>query len=117
MNFITLAKPMCKMAVTAFVFYFSAALSANATCIDPAGPGVDWSGCDLYDTLLDDANLTGADLTYATLFNADLRGAYLSAANLNDATLTDAILMRTILEHATACNTTAPDGSLINRDC
>ena len=56
---------MCKMAVTAFVFFFSAAVSANAACSDPAGPGVDWSGCVLTHAYLYDANLSGADLSGA----------------------------------------------------
>ncbi len=47
-------------------------------CAVPAGPGVDWTACDL----------SGVDLTGADLTNANLDGANLSGTTLTGATLT-----------------------------
>jgi hypothetical protein len=66
------------------------ALPAMAACSDPAGPGVDYSEC----------NLTGANLRRADLTGADLTGADLSFADLTRATLTGATLTGANLRHA-----------------
>ena len=57
------------------------------------------SGCDL----------TNANLHFLHRFN--LRGANLTGANLTDANLA------AVMKGATLCNTTMPDGSVINSGC
>ncbi|MBT5435874.1 MAG: hypothetical protein HOL02_00520 [Rhodospirillaceae bacterium] len=47
----------------ALVLLLTAASEAKAGCDDPAGPGVDWSGCDKSGANLKDANLFGATWT------------------------------------------------------
>ena len=95
----------------------------------------------LSDAELSDANLSGANLfkanfSGATLFRTNLSGANLSSANLSGAillgaSLSDANFFATYngaptaayivemrdFEEAMFCSTTAPDGSLCNRDC
>jgi uncharacterized protein YjbI with pentapeptide repeats/subtilisin family serine protease len=93
-------------------------IKQNATCSAPPGPGVNWSGCDVWQhhpnrvsissfdlrgvnlsgaflqgTDLRDVDLTGADLT-----GADLRGARLRFAKLHTANLTNAQLAYADLE-------------------
>lgn len=82
---------------TAAALSLTLALPAMAACSDPAGPGVDWSGCSKVFTDLSYANLTHADLintdlrqanlTHADLSHADLSGAFLNSAELYDARL------------------------------
>ncbi|MCP4362826.1 MAG: hypothetical protein GY796_32890 [Chloroflexi bacterium] len=50
--------------------------SVSAACGDPAGPGVDWSGC---------------DKSGVSVFGLDLSGAILVGANLTDAILNSLI--------------------------
>ena len=66
-----------------------------------AAPGVNWSGCDLTEIILD-ADLTGADLTGANFYDvspymgnftgANLSGAYLGYTDFRGANLTGANL-------------------------
>ena len=63
--------------------------------------------CNLRGADLRDAKLKGADLKRADLRDADLEGANLRHADLEGALMKGAIL----------CNTTMPDGSVINSGC
>ena len=80
---------------------------ARAACSDPAGPRVDWSGCellgvdlvgadlsnaDLRGANLEGADLEGIDLRSANLWKANMRGANLSGADLRKANMPEAIL-------------------------
>ncbi len=58
-----------------------------AACGDPAGPGVDWSGCDK-----SGINVGSLDLSGAILVGTNLTGAYFGNANLTGAALTNAIV-------------------------
>ncbi len=58
-----------------------------AACSDPAGPGVDWSGCDK-----SGINVGSLDLSGAILVGTNLAGAYFGNANLTGADLTNAIV-------------------------
>jgi LruC domain-containing protein/uncharacterized repeat protein (TIGR01451 family) len=68
------------------VLLFSVWLSAELCA------GVDWSGQDLSDAKLNQADLRGANLSGANLSNAKLNQADLSGANLSGANLSDASL-------------------------
>ncbi len=84
--------------------------SRAADCTAPAGPGVNWVGCDRTDAALAGAplrsarlagaRLAGADLRRAELSYADLSGAILSGARLGDARLFGASLTGTDLAAA-----------------
>src|ERR1035437_9810242 len=82
-----------------------AGAAATGNCTAPAGPGVDWSGCNLNYRNLTGANLTGADLggatlLYANLYRTDLTGATLTNATLFLADLNHAILIGANLTNA-----------------
>ena len=64
----------------------------TSKCAIPAGPNVDWSGCDKAGSDLTKANLSGANLTKANLSGANLTKANLTKANLSGANLTKANL-------------------------
>jgi hypothetical protein len=105
----------------AVIVTLGTASSVLAACSDPAGPGVDWSACDLTRVNLEgvdlsSANLSRANLTYANMRGADLReanltgadlrwaaleGAHLPYANLTDADLSGASLSGARLSRAT----------------
>ena len=109
----------------------------DGECQTPAGPGVDWAGCNktnanlhnanlnnanLYGAVMQDvyaydANLTNANLTNANLINANLYGADLSGARLGGAILVDANLTKANLTNAYFCGTTMPDGRTNNSNC
>ena len=74
--------------------------------------GADLSGADLGGT-----NLSGAKLISANLRGADLGGANLSGADLSGADLGGANLSGAYMQGAALCNTTMPDGSVINSGC
>ncbi len=59
-------------------------------CSAPAGPSVNWAGCDLAGTNLAGANLTGASLAFANLTGANFYGATLNGASFYGATLNGA---------------------------
>jgi hypothetical protein len=84
-------------------------------CAAPAGPGVNWAGCDRPGAALAGANLSNArlagvkleasdlrraDLTYANLSGARLTGAQLTGARLFGADLTGADLVSAVLDGA-----------------
>ena len=83
----------------------AAAPPALAACVDVAGPGVDWSNCNLTGADLTGANLTGANLTNANLTNANLEDATVTGANLSGATMTGVNLTRTASGGVTAAGT------------
>ena len=67
----------------------------QAACTDPAGPNVNWSGCNKNGIRVPGANLSGADLSKATFtptakYNADFSNANLSGANFTGSTVTGA---------------------------
>jgi uncharacterized protein YjbI with pentapeptide repeats len=68
MNFTTGLKRSSIYAAT--VVLSLAATTANAACWDPAGPAVNWNGCDK-----SGVNLSGADLAGVDLSGVDLSGA------------------------------------------
>ena len=74
--------------------------------------GADLSGADLGGT-----NLSGAKLISVNLRGANLRGAKLISANLRGADLGGANLSGAYMQGAALCNTTMPDGSVINSGC
>ena len=93
----------------------SASASASAKCSAPAGPIVDWSGCDKLGATLSEAdlryaNLSGANLSGATLSGATLYGANLRYANLSDANLTGADMFRVTSTGVTWLRTYCPSG-------
>jgi hypothetical protein len=61
----------------------------DGECQTPAGPGVDWAGCNKTNVYLYDANLSGAMLGSANLSGVTLYGANLTSASLGGADLTD----------------------------
>ena len=78
-----------------------------AGVVTPApSPGVDWSGCDLFN-----ANLAGADLT-----NASLSGANISQASLMNATLQGTNLAGADLFNTNAGNAHIVDANLTTAD-
>ena len=79
--------------------------------------GANLAGANLYGAVLIDAILTGAILTDAILEYAILYGAVLIDADLTGANLTNANLTSAILTGAEFCNTTMPNGSIVNSDC
>lgn len=54
----------------------------HADCAAPAGPGVNWSSCNLGKVALDGADLRGATLRGAQMAGSSLRGARLPDADL-----------------------------------
>lgn len=58
-----------------------------AACDDPAGPNVDWQGCDKTWLQLQNVDLSNANLAGANLSNSDLEGANLSNADLTGASI------------------------------
>jgi len=85
----------------AFFGMLTTAPAVMAACSDPAGPQVDWSGCDKTNAILFEANLTGADLTRAGLADATLTGADPTGADLTGANLTEVNLNSALLTGAT----------------
>jgi uncharacterized protein YjbI with pentapeptide repeats len=56
--------------------------TAHAACHDPAGPGVDWSGCRVKDGLqLSGKAMTGANFSGSTVRFTDMSGADLSQSS------------------------------------
>jgi hypothetical protein len=79
----------------------------------------DFSNSDVFVGLdAQSSNLSGSNFT-----NADLRGADLRAVNLSDSCLVNADLRDAIIDESTNfhrvlfCNTTMPDGSVLNAGC
>lgn len=73
--------------LTALAVCLTTSLPAMAACNDPAGPGVNWSGCllneiNLVGANMNGANLSGADIANANFTNASFQGANLSGANI-----------------------------------
>lgn len=100
--------------------------TVSAACGDPAGPGVDWSGCDksgvsvawldmsgaiLVGTNLTDANLDGANLTGADLTNAVVTNAQTFQTDFTDATLFGATGTPYSFAWANYNNTICPSGA------
>jgi uncharacterized protein YjbI with pentapeptide repeats len=71
------------------------AVSAHASCSDPAGPGVDWRRC-----LLDRRDFPGTDLTGAILRDASLQRTDLSKAKLVEVEGPDARFVSSVLAEA-----------------
>lgn len=103
--------------------------SIPVNCDAPAGPGIDWSGCDksslnlsalnltnaiLIGTNFSNANLSGANLTGATLAGANVSNTNIFQANLTNASLLYAIGIPQAYGWATYNNTICPSG--INSD-
>ncbi len=86
---------------------------ANAACGDPAGIGVNWSGCDKTGVDLTGIDMTGANLNGAILVNAILDGTNFTNANLNGVDLTGA-QGTPITTGANFNNVTCPDGTDAN---
>lgn len=76
---------------------------AMAACEDPAGPNVDWSGCDRQSARLADVDLRGAILRGTDFRDADLRRANLEGADIEDAEFSHADLSRTIWTDGRTC--------------
>lgn len=99
--------------------------------------GCDLEGANLVRANLKGANLEGANLKKAILIKVDLRSANLAGSDLEGANLWTAYLWKGNLEgvnlkganllnadirsvrmkNTILCNTTMPDGSIIDRDC
>ena len=72
--------------LAALLLAMVAATGVQAACTDPAGPGVNWSGCNKNGLRVPGANLSGANLSNATFspttkHNADFSNADLTGAN------------------------------------
>jgi uncharacterized protein YjbI with pentapeptide repeats len=76
--------------------------------------GVDLSGSDLVGAVLDDTNLTGATMEGTDLTAAELKKADLTNVDLRT---TKGVNRENLLNEATLCNTTLPNGEVINKDC
>lgn len=76
----TRAGPIC--AAMLLVAVLLSPHAAEAACTDPAGPGVDWSNCDLTGRTLEWTDLTRANLSYADLTGVNLTEAILTFADL-----------------------------------
>jgi uncharacterized protein YjbI with pentapeptide repeats len=76
-------------------------------------PNEQFRDANLYGASLYAANLSGADLSGADLSGADLSGAKLHNVNLQIAMSLDGANLSSIQ----TCNTTMPDGSVLNTDC
>lgn len=115
------------VALFALAFAFMAVPGASADCGDPAGPGVDWSGCDKSGVSIATLNLTGANLTgtnlsganvaLAILVNAQIDGVNLSNANLSLVDFTDAVGEPFSVAGADFSGVTCPDGTTTNTGC
>ena len=75
-----------------------ACTGVQAACTDPAGPGVNWSGCNKNGVRVPGANLSGANLSGALLgpterYLPDFSNANLSGANFNGAQIRGANFM------------------------
>ena len=68
--------------------------------------------CDLGGADLSGADMGGTNLSGAKLISANLRGADLGGVDLGGANLSGAYM-----QGAALCNTTMPDGSVINSGC
>jgi len=85
--------------------------------------GIRLAGANLTNANLSMVDLSGVDMTNANLTGANLSGAILNGtrftiANLTNANMTGAIWLEARdLENAIMCNTTAPDGSIVNDNC
>ena len=79
----------------------SIAQISAAACDDPAGPEVDWRGCNKSGENLVNADLTGSDLRNIKLEDANLQGANLNRAKLDNAKLKDADLQGANLSQST----------------
>ena len=90
----------------AAILAFGISSAAMAACSDPAGPKVNWSGCDL----------SGANLDSANLFKADLSGANLENAVLTYANLDHAIMKNANLRGAHMSNSSLIVTDLFNAD-
>ena len=73
----------------ALALLLTTASQARAACDDPAGPGVDWSGCEGHLLLPPLSNLRGANLRGATFKNSDFSRLYMFSADLTGANLTN----------------------------
>ena len=95
--------------------------AAGAALVDLSG--ADLSNALLIGTVLPDSNLSGANLSGADLSNADLSNADLSNADLSGAKLHNVNLQMAMsldgsnLSSIQTCNTTMPEGSVLNTDC
>jgi len=98
------AKHKLTLVCTALALCLSTTSAALAACLDPAGPNVDWVGCDKQGADLSVLNLTGANLSGANLTGVDLSGSILVGTNLEGATLEGVILTGTDLNNATWWN-------------
>ena len=107
------------LAATMFVSEVSAADPADLQKLKNTGKCAtcDLGGADLSSADLGGANLGGAKLISANLRGANLRGAKLISANLRGADLGGANLSGAYMQGAALCNTTMPDGSVINSGC
>ena len=90
----------------------STMFASTAFCADPADlqklkDTGKCATCDLGGADLSGADLGGTNLSGAKLISANLRGADLGGANLSGA----------YMQGAALCNTTMPDGSVINSGC
>ena len=94
----------------------SASASASAKCSAPAGPIVDWSGCDKLGATLSEADLRYANLYGANLYGANLQGAHLYGATLYGANLTGANLTGADLRYANLSDANLSDANLSGAD-
>lgn len=92
------------ISINSYLFLFMIlpllATVSYAGCDDPAGAGVDWSGCVKIGVYLKDKNLNGADLSGANLRQANFEGANLSNADLSETVLLGSNLQGANLEGA-----------------
>ncbi len=100
---------LLKQLLAALALAALTATSAQAACTDPAGPGVNWSGCNKNGIRVPGANLSGANLSNATFsptakYKADFSNADLRGANFSGSTITSANFAGATLSGATWTN-------------
>ena len=97
----------------------TAAAPSSPDCSAPAGPDVNWAGCDKMGANLGDANLSNSDLVGtnfadANLSGANLTSAYLPMASFYAAKMGGAVLNQTNMQDADLSYASMSDVSLVN---
>ena len=109
---ITLAVNLVASSASAFDPVHFKRLKETNECV-----GCELSKANLFKADLTNAKLSYANLSEANLVGANLRGAVLRFADLSGANLSGADITRTLMNGATFCNTTMPDGSVLYTGC
>lgn len=103
--------PYLRRALLVLVGVFSMQSHAQAGCEDPAGPGVNWTGCDKSGLNLAGADLQSAVLRRVNFSDTDLSGARMQTADLSFSKLINTRFEKARLEQARINNTEISNSS------